>query len=172
MPVLTFDKLKQLAADKCPLACEPVPVYEFGPSVVAYVAALGSDERDERVDIPWLEHKEATKQENNVGFRAFLVAACLANSQARDFMAKTTDEISELAAILGKRDGGAVSRLFLKAQKLNGIGEEELSEIEKNLPPCGDGSGTSPSAQGSEAEAPGSELCPAENTKNSRDLLS
>ena len=152
---LTLEFLKQQSAGP-PLVAHPVPVYELGPGMIAWIAELSADERDARMEIPWLKHKEESGRDDNVGFRAFLVAACLCDSQARTFVAKTPEEVGELAALLGQRDSRPITRMFVKAQEANGVGKDQVEELEKNLPPSVAGSGTKPSPPDSPAPASGS----------------
>lgn len=153
---LTLDFLKQEVQGP-PLQAHPVPVPEFKAGMTAWIAELSADERDARMEAPWLAYKEKTGQESNVGLRAFMAAACLCQSQARDFVACDAAGIEELAKLLGKRDAKPVTRLFLKAQTVNGIGEDQVKELEKNSLPSGDGNGTSPLPLGSPARASGSD---------------
>lgn len=139
MSALTFDDLKTIAAGKPALTAHPVPVYELGAGKTIYVAELSADEADERIAIPWQAHRETTGQENNVGFRSIVAAACWCSGQERDFAAKTADDIAEAAKLLGKY-ASAVARIYTKAAELNGLVEDEAHE--KNLPAAGDGSGT------------------------------
>lgn len=148
--VLSLDSLKKLA-DGPPLQAHPVPVYEFGPSTIAWIAELSADERDERLEVPWLEHKEKIGQKSNIGFRAFAAAACWCSGQDRNFIAKDAKAIEEAAAQLGKLDSRPVTRMFAKAAEVNGLTAEAIEELEKNSPPAGDGNGTSPSTPDSPA---------------------
>lgn len=162
MPALNLATLDALNAAALPLPISSVAVPEFGDGMTAYVAALSADERDERVEIPFLEYKG--DQETNVGFRAFLVAACLC-SEAREFLAKGPKDIKSLAMNLGKQAGGAVTRLFNEACTLNGIGETEQKALEKNSPPCAAGNGTPPTAQGAVVRVNGNSDSLAESTR-------
>lgn len=128
--VLTLDKLKAVGVPV--LLAEPVPVYEFGAGTVAYIATLDADERDARLEAPWLEHKKRTGQKDDAGFRSFVAAACWCNSQARDFVASDAKEIAEVAAVLGKHDSKPVDRMFQKACELNGLTEAQVDAIAKN----------------------------------------
>lgn len=152
---LTLDFLKQ-DKESPPLKAHPVPVYEFGPSMVAWIAELSADERDARMEAPWLAYKKKTGQEDNVGLRAFMAAACWCTGPERVFVAKEPEDIEEAALLLGKRDAKPVTRMFSKAQEVNGIGEDAVAELEKNSLPSGDGSGTKPSPLGLPARASGS----------------
>lgn len=130
--ILTLDNLKALAAANPPREVQAVPVYEFGPGMVAYVGELTADERDSRLEVPWNQVKERLKKEDNSGLRAFLVAACLCHNQHGEFQAKDAKAIEELAAELGKQKSAPVTRLFEKAQELNGMGDAQVEELEKN----------------------------------------
>lgn len=154
MAVLTLEHLKTLAAAPS-LKAHPVPVYELGAARVAYVAELSADERDERLEVSWLAHKADTGQENNVGFRAWAAAACWCDA-SRAFVAKDAKAIAAVAAQLGGLDSKPVTRMFVKASELNGLTEEDVEDLEKNLPPAGDGNGTSPLEPDSPAPVNGS----------------
>lgn len=129
--VLTLDFLKEAGGGPS-LKAHPVPVYELKPAMIAWIAELSADERDSRLEIPWLAHKEATGQEDEAGFRAFVAAACLCSSEDRTFVAKDAKEIAEAAAMLGKQDSRPVTRLFIKAAELNGLTAAAQEAIEKN----------------------------------------
>lgn len=128
--ILTLEKLNASAATV--LLAHPVQVPEFGPGMVAYIAELTADERDARLEVPWLNHKEQTGQKDNAGFRAFVAAACWCKSQLRDFECADEKAITEAAKVLGGRDSKPVDRMFKLAAKLNGLTEEEVAELEKN----------------------------------------
>lgn len=129
MSSLTLDFLKQQGP---PLAAHQVQVPEFGPGVVAWIAELSADERDARMEATWLDYKKRTGQESNVGLRAFMAAACWCSGPEREFVAPTPEVIEEAALLLGKRDAKPVTRMFTKAQEVNGIGADAVDELEKN----------------------------------------
>lgn len=133
--VFNLEKLTA-ASSAPPLTVEPVPVYEFGAGTIAWIAELSANEREERIERIRLKH-----QDDESGFRAHVVAACWCNTQARDFVAKSEDEICAAAELLGKQ-GKAVIRMFEMADKLNAISPKEIERVEKNSPSAGGGSGT------------------------------
>lgn len=128
--ILTLDKLK--ATGTPVLLAQPVAVYEFGAGSVAYIAELTANERDARLEVPWLEHKKKTGQKDDAGFRSYVAAACWCNSQQRDFVAADAKAIAEVAALLGERDSKPVDRMFQKACELNGLTEAHVEAIAKN----------------------------------------
>ncbi len=107
-----------------------VPLPEFGEGVTACIAELTADEQDDRLWMPWNDYKDSTKQENNRGFRSFVVAATLCD-EARKF-SYTTSQLEETALKLAGKSAKAVQRLYLAASQLNGLGDVEVEVIEKN----------------------------------------
>ncbi len=107
-----------------------VAVPEFGEDVTCCVAEMTADEQDDRLWIPWNAYKDGTKQENNRRFRAFAVASGLCD-ESRKFV-YSPSQIEEAAEKLAARSAKAVQRLYIAASQLNGIGEVEVEEIEKN----------------------------------------
>lgn len=108
------------------LKAHAVDVPEFGDGVTAYIAELTAHDRDERLEVPWLKHREETGDTSNAGFRAFAVAACLCD-ESRKFQAESTAEIFELAGQLDKCDSRPVTRLFnvaVEANDLNSSAED------------------------------------------------
>lgn len=130
MPALSLDTLKSLG-DNPPLRCRPVPVPELGDGMVAWIAELSAYEKEQRLELPWLKHKESSGQDDQQGFRAFVVAACLCQSEQRDFVAATPAQVKQVADLLGKQ-GVAVARMYEKADQINAVGTEQVEEIEKN----------------------------------------
>ena len=125
MAALTLEDLKALVG--CELQAHAVPVPELGDGKVVYVAELGANESEDRIGVPWNEYKESTGQESEVGFRAFVVAACWCN-ESREFVAKTKQEITDTAALLGKLSRAAVIRMYDEAAKRNGLTNEDTDE--------------------------------------------
>lgn len=141
--ILDLEKLKTLP----PVKAHCVPVPELGGE--AWVAELTADERDLRLEIGWDEHKKAVALErkarglangsgqhspvddSNVGLRAWVVAACLCD-ESRNFLCKDVIAISQTCEALGALHSGPVTRLFAKAQEVNGVSAEQLEAIEKN----------------------------------------
>lgn len=108
-----------------------VPVPEFGEGMEAWIAELTADERDRRLDIPWLKHKERSGQQDNAGFRAFAAAACWCD-EARNFVAADEAAIVATAERLNSQLGSPVTRMFVKADEVNGLSESTVEELEKN----------------------------------------
>lgn len=123
MTVFGLDHLKQAMN----LGARAVPLPEFGDGCVGYVAELSADERDERLEVPWLKRRELTGDDSNAGFRAFAVAACWCDAE-RNFTAKTVKEIEATAEQLGKMDSRPITRLFVEAAKANGLTGDEDDE--------------------------------------------
>lgn len=63
---------------------------------------------------------------NTVNLRAKLVAACCVDEQG-ELLFKESDVIK-----LGKKSCTALDKIFEAAQKLNGIGEQEMEDLAKN----------------------------------------
>lgn len=134
--------VESLMAASPRLAIERIDVPEFGDDMIAWIAELSANEKEARIELPWLEHKKECDQENDVvGFRSFVVAACLCQSEARDFAAQDAKTIHKVAELLG-RHGKAINRMYLVADRLNAVSEREIEGIEKNSPPASVGSGT------------------------------
>lgn len=104
-----------------------VKVPEWGGEV--YVAALTADQRDE-FETEWQRIKDERKQEDNVGFRAFLVASTLCDESNRLLCVNGKRE-STADALSGKA-AGPVSRIFNAACELNGLTKDDVEELEKN----------------------------------------
>lgn len=131
MPHLTLENLPDL-----PLKAYAVPLPELGDGMEAYVAELSADEHDERIDVAWDEHKQASGQESNAGFRAWVAAACWCGPD-RTLVAQTADDIATVAERLSPLGSRVVSRLATKAADINGVGDAE-----KNSPPNSGANGT------------------------------
>lgn len=129
--IITAEKLASLAKEKPPLRCEQIDVPEFGAGAVAYIAELTAYEREQRIEFPFAEFKEATAQDGNAGVRAHLVAACLCTDQSRSFEAKDAESIRSLAALLNGMAGeqaNAATRLGNKAAELNALSDDKDSK--------------------------------------------
>lgn len=127
MPVLNLESLK--TAGKLDAVAVPVP--EFGEGFVAYVGELSADERDSRLEIPWIAMKEASGQTDGVGFRALAVAACWCDAE-RNFVAIGKDAIIAVAKDLGSKDSVPVTRMFAMADTLNALSKDSVETIAKN----------------------------------------
>lgn len=64
---------------------------------------------------------------NLIGMRAKLVASCLVNSKG-DRIVKDS-EVSKL----GTKNAAALEELFIECQRMNGISEEDVKELEENF---------------------------------------
>ena len=124
MPTLDLTNLPP----QLPLKAHAVDVPEFGEGMQAWVAELSADDRD-GFEVAWAEYRKSKGQENSVGLRAFLVAACWCSPE-RKFIAN--GDLPKVAQQLGAMPSAPVTRLFDKASSINGIGEEAAKELEKN----------------------------------------
>jgi hypothetical protein len=127
MPALRLDSL-----NGSHLKAHAVPVPEFGEGLEAWIAELTADERDRRLEVPWLKFKEESGQEDNAGFRAFAAAACWCEGPERSFVAEDEAAIVAAAKRLGSQDSRPVTRMFAKAAEVNGLTEEATEAAEKN----------------------------------------
>lgn len=107
-----------------------VPTPELGADVTCCVAEMTADEQDDRLWVPWNAYKERMKQENNRRFRSFAVASALCD-ESRKFV-YAADQVEAAAEKFAGKSTKAVQRLYIAASQLNGIGEVEVEEIEKN----------------------------------------
>lgn len=114
------------------LQAHAVPVPEMGVGMEAWIAELTANERDRRLEVPWLKYKEAAKQDDNSGFRAFAAAACWCDGPERVFVADDEAAIVEAAKRLGGQDSRPVTRMFTKAAEVNGLTEDAAEAAEKN----------------------------------------
>jgi hypothetical protein len=142
MPTLDLATIKGLGEKK--LAAVRVTVHEWGEGLYAYIGQMSADERDDRLESNWMRRKEQFGRDDNAGFRAFAVAACLCDEN-RTWLAADEKAINALADSLGDRSAVPISRMFNHACNLNGLTEADVEELEKNLPatPSNDGCGGS-----------------------------
>lgn len=129
--VLSLETLNSLASSLPTLQCVEVSVNELEADGVAYVAELTAHEREQRIEEPFTAFKKATKQEDNAGIRAYLVAACLCSGPDRQFMAADAEAIGKLAAVFNSMRGKqleSVRRLADKVTEINGLGDGESAE--------------------------------------------
>ncbi len=126
----TFEKLNSL-----PLQVVKVqlPEWDTEPNqgTFAYIGQMSSDERDERIEAMWVARKKRREQTNQVGFRAFAVAASVCD-QHRNWLAPKAEDIDALADKFGKASGVPVSRMFDHVCTLNKLLAEDIKELEKN----------------------------------------
>ena len=122
------------------LQAEEVPVPEWGDEADGWcwLSQLTADERDQ-LEEEWQEHRQA---ESVVGFRAFVVAWCMADKDNRRAFQNTTERV-QAAAALGAISSRPVVRLFNVACRMNGLLASDVEELEKNYdpPPVDSGSG-------------------------------
>ena len=100
-----------------------VEVPEWGGKVL--VRGLTGKERD-AYEKSLVEGKGKNKQINMDNARAKLVAITVVDENRKPIFTK--DDIEAL----GKKSGRALSRVWVAATELSGIGEEELEELTKN----------------------------------------
>lgn len=102
------------------LAFEDVDVPEWGGSVrIATMSATARDAFESSI----LSTKNKITTDN---IRAKLLARCLVDDKG-DLLFKDAD-----VEKLGKKNSKVVDKLFAIAQKLNGIGNQEVEELAKN----------------------------------------
>lgn len=134
MSQLTIETINAMAAAP-PLNVVKVQLPEWdkepGQGTFAYVGQMNADERDERLEALWVARKKRREQTNQVGFRAWTVAACLCD-QNRNWLAPAAEDIDKLADHLGKQNGVPISRMFDHCCNLNKLLAEDIEELEKN----------------------------------------
>lgn len=111
-----------------------VSVPEWGGEV--YVAELTASERD-AIETKWLEARDG---ESMIGFRGYIVAACLCNAERELLFA----EPGKVFRQIGNKDARGVTRIFTAATELNGFTKSDQDELVKN-------SAATPSASGNGA---------------------
>ena len=102
---------------------EHVHVPEWGGKVA--VRTMSAADRDD-YEMFIYEADQKTKSKN---FRARLCAKTICDKDGKLLFPDEKDVIK-----LGKKSGVALMRIFDAARKLNKIGDEQIKEIEKNLP--------------------------------------
>lgn len=170
--------LKKLkAAADIPLAANSVAVPELehlfdkGEPSLFYVASLSAFDKD-RMDSTFVAYKKEFDLDDTMEvYRAFVVAYCLCDS-GNNRAATTSEVIFDTTNMLAGLGNKIISRLFNVANGANGIyGLREEAEKKSEKPPKqvkkSVGSGGSPSASASRAEAPGSGASAPSSTKNS-----
>jgi len=110
-----------LAADDRPI--EQVHVPEWGGCV--FVRSMTGNERD-RMDVTFAGSRE--QPERAVGLRASVVAACLCTEEGEP-LEFTPEELRELGS---KKSAAVIERVFDVAQRLSGLSQEDVEELEKN----------------------------------------
>lgn len=133
--LLTRDTL--LAATEVPT--EHVPVPELGADTYVLVRGMTGAERDE-FEASCIQGRGRRREFNMQNVRAKLVAfCCMDPSGARMF---SPDDVTALSAIRAD----ILDRIFGVAQRLSGIGEEDLEELGKPSPsPTASATSSSPS---------------------------
>jgi hypothetical protein len=111
---------KEQILDAQDLAKELVNVPEWGGDV--YVYTMTGEERD-AWEVSIMDGKGKTSFLN---IRAKLCARAIRDENGHRLF--TDKEID----MLGRKSGQALDRIFDVAKKLNGIGKEEIKELEKN----------------------------------------
>jgi len=109
------------------LPTEVVSVPEWGGEVI--VKTMSGIERDAyEMDVYSLA-MEKKKDDRNIpeNIRAKLCAATMVNEKG-NLLFSDADDIKKL----GQKSARALSRVFGIARKLNGIGDEDLEDLEKN----------------------------------------
>lgn len=99
---------------------EVVDVPEWGGKVI--IQSMSSKARDEW-EMTMINQNEKNKMDN---IRATLVAACLVDEEGNNIFS------SKDIAALGKKSAKVLDKLFAVAQKVSGIGENDVEELAKN----------------------------------------
>ena len=115
---------KILAANDQPL--EQVELPEWG--ITAFVRTMRAGERD-AWEQEMIGKGEGERREN---LRASLVARCLVDSSGQRVFAD-----ADVVALSAKA-AGPVDRAFAVATRLNGLSQNDVEELEKNLPDAPD----------------------------------
>lgn len=116
---LTRDAILQ-ATD---LTCEDVQVPEWGG--VVRVRGMNGAERD-AFEASVVERQGKQSKLNMANIRARLVALVVVDSEGKRLFSDAD------VAALGRKSGVALNRVFEVAQRLSGITEADVSELEKN----------------------------------------
>lgn len=140
-----------------PTRVQSVPVPEFGSGVVANFGEMSALERDQRIELAWIEYCDARGKEGaarGVGFTAFAVAASLCDPK-RNWLAPDAVTIAALAEKFRDAPAGVVARCFLTVSSLQGLSKEDVEALEKKLltTPSGGPSSASPTPAASPASA-------------------
>lgn len=108
------------------LKTEKVEVPEWGGTVI--VSTITGEARDRMESSIWAERRDANDVTNVRNLRAKIVAACAVDEKGNLLFANDGD-----VEKLGKKNGKALDRVFEVARRLNGIGAQDIAEMEKNL---------------------------------------
>lgn len=132
MAILTREKILN-AVD---IHFEIVPVPEWGGEV--WVRSLSGSERDafEASIVEFKGKKTAVKIQN---IRAKLAALTMVDSDGPKAKRLFSDAD---VLILGKKSASALDRVYTVAQRLSGISDEDIEELEKNSGPTPDDDST------------------------------
>jgi hypothetical protein len=120
-PTLKFLNAQEILAVN-DVKIEAVPVPEWGGSVL--VRSLEGYERDQ-YETQWLNSR-AGKKVTLDNIRARLVAMSLCDAEGNRLF--TDSQVKTL----GKKSAAALDRIFTVAQKLSGLTQEDIKELEKN----------------------------------------
>lgn len=104
------------------LQAKKVAVPEWGGDV--YVAELRADERDQ-IETDWLSARDG---ESMVGFRGYIVAACLCDPSRKLLFPDPASVFKQI----GAKDARGVTRIFTAACELNGFTKSDQEELVKN----------------------------------------
>lgn len=107
------------------LKVETVQVPEWGGDVI--VSTMTGTARDRMEASIWNERRSDTDT-NIRNIRAKLVAATVVDGDGKLLFGKDGDVVK-----LGEKSSKALDRIFSVAQKLNGIGDRDVREMEKNF---------------------------------------
>lgn len=107
---------------------EEVEIPEWGGSV--RVKSLSATERD-AFEATLVATEGKKNRTNLVNIRAKLVAACLVDALGARIYADPSVGVNEL----GQRNGAAMDRIFTVCQRLSGMSQKDIEELEKNSLP-------------------------------------
>jgi hypothetical protein len=108
------------------LKTEKVEVPEWGGTVI--VSTITGEARDRMEAAIWAERRSGEDEVNVRNLRAKIVAACSVDEKGNLLFPNDGD-----VEALGRKNGKALDRVFEVARRLNGIGQEDIAEMEKNL---------------------------------------
>lgn len=109
-------------------AYEEVEVPEWGGSV--RVKSLNATERD-AFEASLVSTEGKKNRANLVNIRAKLVAACLVDALG----GRVYLDASAGANDLGQRNGAVIDRIFTVCQRLSGMSQKDVEDLEKNSSP-------------------------------------
>jgi hypothetical protein len=140
---------------------EPVEVPEWGGML--YVRGLSGTDRD-AFELAMIEQRGKKQEVNLRNLRAKLIVRCAVDSEDPD-TAKPIFKLEDIEA-LGKKSAAALQRVYIVAQRVSGLSNEDVEELTIELGNApSDGSGSDlPSPSGTDPSLMLSESSPAESS--------